>query len=139
METLHPTEVRVLGALVEKEITTPEYYPLTLNALVNACNQKSSREPVVSYGEDTVSQALVQLRNKGLGLRISGAGHRYRAWFFRYDVWIESRRGQHVGDRASASYHAWRRDVVGDGRQRSAIPGRVKLRITRPDKLRYSK
>jgi uncharacterized protein len=76
MEALHPTEVRVLGALVEKEITTPEYYPLTLNALVNACNQKSSREPVVNYGEDTVSQALTLLRNKGLGLRISGAGHR---------------------------------------------------------------
>ena len=76
MEALHPTEVRVLGALVEKEITTPEYYPLTLNALVNACNQKSSREPVVNYSEDTVSQALTLLRNKGLGLRISGAGHR---------------------------------------------------------------
>jgi uncharacterized protein len=76
MEALHPTEVRVLGALVEKEITTPEYYPLTLNALVNACNQKSSREPVVSYGEDTVSQALTLLRNKGLSLRITGAGHR---------------------------------------------------------------
>src|SRR5579864_6582401 len=76
MEALHPTEVRVLGALVEKEITTPEYYPLTLNALINACNQKSSREPVVNYGEDTVSQALTLLRNKGLGLRITGAGHR---------------------------------------------------------------
>jgi uncharacterized protein YceH (UPF0502 family) len=76
VEALHPTEVRVLGALVEKEITTPEYYPLTLNALVNACNQKSSREPVVNYGEDTVSQALTLLRNKGLGLRITGAGHR---------------------------------------------------------------
>jgi uncharacterized protein YceH (UPF0502 family) len=76
VETLHPTEVRVLGALVEKEITTPEYYPLTLNALVNACNQKSSRDPVVNYNEDTVSQALTLLRNKGLGLRITGAGHR---------------------------------------------------------------
>jgi uncharacterized protein YceH (UPF0502 family) len=76
VEALHPTEVRVLGALVEKEITTPEYYPLTLNAVVNACNQKSSREPVVNYGEDTVSQALALLRNKGLGVRITGAGHR---------------------------------------------------------------
>ena len=76
VEALHPTEVRVLGALVEKEITTPEYYPLTLNALVNACNQKSSREPVVNYSEDTVSQALTLLRNKGLGVRITGAGHR---------------------------------------------------------------
>src|ERR1700674_1023197 len=82
-EPLHPTEVRVLGALVEKEITTPEYYPLTLNALLNACNQKSSREPVVSYGEDTVSQALVQLRNKGLGVRITGAGHRVEKYGHR--------------------------------------------------------
>jgi uncharacterized protein YceH (UPF0502 family) len=76
MEPLHPIEVRVLGALLEKEITTPEYYPLTLNALVNACNQKSSREPVVNYTEDIVSQALSLLRNKGLAVKISGAGHR---------------------------------------------------------------
>src|SRR4029077_19733002 len=73
---LNEIECRVLGSLIEKEITTPEYYPLTLNALVNACNQKSSSEPVVSYGEDTVSEALAQWRNKGLGLRITGAGHR---------------------------------------------------------------
>ena len=76
MEPLHPVEVRVLGSLLEKETTTPEYYPLTLNALVNACNQKSSREPVVSYDEDTVLQALALLRNKGLAVRISGTGHR---------------------------------------------------------------
>jgi len=76
MEALHPIEVRVLGALLEKEITTPEYYPLTLNALINACNQKSSREPVVNYDEATVSQALALLRNKGLAVKISGAGHR---------------------------------------------------------------
>ena len=54
---LDEAEVRVLGALLEKEITTPEYYPLSLNALVNACNQKSNREPVVSYDEETVVQA----------------------------------------------------------------------------------
>ena len=65
-----------MGALLEKEITTPEYYPLTVNALVNACNQKSSREPVVNYAEDTVLQALSLLRNKGLAVKISGAGHR---------------------------------------------------------------
>ena len=76
MEALHAAEVRVLGALIEKDMTTPEYYPLTLNALVNACNQKSSREPVVNYDESTVSQALALLRNKGLGVRITGAGHR---------------------------------------------------------------
>ena len=79
MEPLHPVEVRVLGALLEKEITTPEYYPLTLNALVNACNQKSSREPVVNYDEATVQQALALLRNRGLALKTSGAGHRVEA------------------------------------------------------------
>jgi uncharacterized protein len=76
MEPLDPAEVRVLGALLEKEITTPEYYPLTLNALVNACNQKSNRDPVVHYEEEVVQQALALLRNRGLAVRISGAGHR---------------------------------------------------------------
>ncbi len=76
MDPLHPIEIRVLGALIEKENTTPEYYPLTLNALLNACNQKSSREPVVSYDEDTVLRALELLRQKGLVSRLSGAGHR---------------------------------------------------------------
>jgi uncharacterized protein YceH (UPF0502 family) len=76
MDPLDPAEVRVLGALLEKEITTPEYYPLTLNALVNACNQKSNRDPVVNYGEETVQQALALLRHKGLAVRISGTGHR---------------------------------------------------------------
>ena len=76
MEALHPTEVRVLGALLEKDQTTPEYYPLTVNALVNACNQKSSREPVVNYSEETVTEALASLQHRGLALRISGAGHR---------------------------------------------------------------
>ena len=74
--TLHPIEVRVLGALLEKEITTPEYYPLSLNALINACNQKSNRDPVVNFDEDTVEQALQMLRDKGLLLSVSGAGSR---------------------------------------------------------------
>lgn len=69
---LDDAELRVLGALMEKEITTPDYYPLSLNALVNACNQKSNREPVVSYDEDIVGTALEGLRNKGLTSRISG-------------------------------------------------------------------
>jgi len=69
---LDGAEIRVLGALMEKEIATPEYYPLSLNALVNACNQKSNREPVVSYDEDTVETALAGLRTKGLAARISG-------------------------------------------------------------------
>jgi len=69
---LDDAEVRVLGALMEKEIATPEYYPLSLNALVNACNQKSNREPVVAYDEDTVETALAGLRAKGLAARLSG-------------------------------------------------------------------
>jgi uncharacterized protein len=69
---LDAPEARVLGALLEKEIATPEYYPLSLNALVNACNQKSNREPVVSYDEDTVEAALAGLRAKGLAVRITG-------------------------------------------------------------------
>jgi uncharacterized protein len=69
-------EVRVLGSLLEKEITTPEYYPLSLNALVNACNQKSNRDPVVHFDEDTVENALELLREKGLSLNITGAGSR---------------------------------------------------------------
>jgi uncharacterized protein YceH (UPF0502 family) len=80
---LSPSEVRVLGCLLEKDITTPEYYPLTLNALQNACNQKSSREPVVQYDEDTVSAALEALQNRGLVLRISGAGHRVEKYGHR--------------------------------------------------------
>jgi uncharacterized protein YceH (UPF0502 family) len=63
---LSPTEARVLGALVEKEITTPEYYPLSLNALLNACNQKSNREPVTNLDEDAVRQALHSLDRHGL-------------------------------------------------------------------------
>lgn len=74
--TLHPVEVRVLGSLLEKEITTPEYYPLSLNALVAACNQKSNRDPVLRFDEDTVEQGLGSLRDKGLLLTISGAGSR---------------------------------------------------------------
>ena len=59
-------EVRVLGCLMEKEMATPEYYPLTLNALTNACNQKSNRDPVVSYDEETVIYALNGLRERKL-------------------------------------------------------------------------
>ena len=73
---LDTAEVRVLGALLEKEIATPEYYPLSLNALVNACNQKSNREPVVAYDDDTVEDALERLRLKGLASRITGRDSR---------------------------------------------------------------
>lgn len=63
---LNAVEARVLGALMEKESTTPEYYPLSLNALVNACNQKNNREPVMQLGEDEVRQALHGLEQDGL-------------------------------------------------------------------------
>lgn len=74
MLLLDPVEVRVLGALIEKEATTPEYYPLSLNALVNACNQKSNRNPVVDYDERDVTDALEGLRQKGLALIVEGNG-----------------------------------------------------------------
>src|SRR5271156_1780022 len=73
---LDPVEARVLGSLLEKEITTPEYYPLSLNALLNACNQKSNRDPMVHFDEETVDRVLDVLRDKGLLLNITGAGSR---------------------------------------------------------------
>jgi uncharacterized protein len=63
---LNEIETRVLGSLVEKELTTPEYYPLSLNALVNACNQKSNRDPAMNLEEETVREALRTLEKKGL-------------------------------------------------------------------------
>lgn len=71
---LDSTEVRVLGALLEKESTTPEYYPMTLNALLNACNQKSNRHPVVSYDEETITHALELLKMKRFAATILGGG-----------------------------------------------------------------
>jgi uncharacterized protein YceH (UPF0502 family) len=65
-EKLTEIEVRVLGSLVEKQLTTPEYYPLTMNALTAACNQKSNRDPIVSYGETEILAAVDSLREKNL-------------------------------------------------------------------------
>jgi uncharacterized protein YceH (UPF0502 family) len=82
--TLDDVEVRVLGCLVEKESTTPDYYPLTVNSLLSACNQKTSRDPVVSYTEGTVLTALDGLQAKGLVHRITtsdGRVPRYRHVF----------------------------------------------------------
>jgi uncharacterized protein YceH (UPF0502 family) len=73
---LSPVEVRVLGSLVEKELTTPEYYPLSLNSLVAACNQKSNRDPVMELTEDEVGQALDSLRGKNLAWQLNTAGGR---------------------------------------------------------------
>ena len=68
-DILNEIEIRVLGSLIEKEKTTPEYYPLSLNALTNACNQKSNRDPVVSYDETTVIQAIDSLTDKKFAWR----------------------------------------------------------------------
>ena len=73
---LTETEIRVLGSLIEKDITTPDYYPLSLNALVNACNQKNNREPVMNLDEDSVSTALASLQEKRLAGPASGADSR---------------------------------------------------------------
>src|SRR6266481_9593870 len=73
---LSEVEVRVLGALIEKDITTPDYYPLSLNALVNACNQKNNREPVMALGEDAVRAALESLQRQRLAGPASGADGR---------------------------------------------------------------
>jgi hypothetical protein len=74
MEPLDRVEARVLGALIEKEATTPEYYPLSLNALLNACNQKSNRDPVMDLDDATVEDALDRLREKKLVLVVTGSG-----------------------------------------------------------------
>src|SRR5580704_5114688 len=66
VDPLSDVEVRVLGALIEKDITTPDYYPLSLNALVNACNQKNNRDPVMHLQEDAVQEALSTLQDKRL-------------------------------------------------------------------------
>ncbi|TWJ19038.1 YceH family protein [Geobacter argillaceus] len=74
MEMLNDVEVRVLGCLIEKELTTPEYYPLTLNALTNACNQKSNRDPVLSLAEADVVRAIDRLKFKGMARLSAEAG-----------------------------------------------------------------
>ncbi len=73
---LTPEEIRVLGSLIEKSKTTPEYYPLTLNSLVTACNQKSARNPVVEYDETIVAMTLDSLKKKQLSGSVIGAGSR---------------------------------------------------------------
>lgn len=84
---LSVVEVRVLGALVEKDATTPDYYPLSLNALVNACNQKSNRDPVMTLDEITVRGALDSLHDRGLAGPAGGADSRVTKYEHRlYDA-----------------------------------------------------
>jgi len=80
---LNPTQARVLGALIEKDITTPEYYPLSLNALINACNQKSNREPVLTLDENSVRDALAGLQEYRLAGPASGADSRVQKYEHR--------------------------------------------------------
>jgi uncharacterized protein YceH (UPF0502 family) len=76
VDLLSDVEVRVLGALIEKDITTPDYYPLSLNALVNACNQKNNRDPVMTLDEDAARAALDSLQTQRLAGPASGADSR---------------------------------------------------------------
>ena len=78
-------EARVLGCLMEKAVTTPDAYPLTFNVLVAACNQKTNRDPVVSYDDDIVAEAVEGLRGKHLLYRVDGAGSRVQKYKHRID------------------------------------------------------
>jgi len=93
-EILNETEARITGALIEKELTTPEYYPLTLNALVAACNQKTNREPVVSYTEATVQKTLDDLREKNLAYVFYGSTSRVPKYKHILDKVLELERSE---------------------------------------------
>src|ERR1017187_8980285 len=141
MNPLNPVEVRVLGSLVEKDITTPDYYPLTLNALTNACNQSSNRDPVVSFLERDVVRGLDSLREKKLAFMFQGAdsraakyGHRFPETFglTRPEVAIlcvlmlrgAQTAGEIRGRTGRMHEFASREDAGAPGRQASP-PGRV--------------
>src|SRR6201993_4671636 len=87
-------EARVLGALVEKDITTPDYYPLSLNALVNACNQKNNRDPVMNLAEGAVRDALNGLHDHGLAGPASGADSRVTKYEHRLQETFNFSRGE---------------------------------------------
>src|SRR5580698_9252441 len=91
---LNDVETRVLGSLIEKDVTTPDYYPLSLNALVNACNQKNNRDPVTSFDEDTVRQALTTHQDKRLAGPASGADSRVTKYEHRLQETFNFSRGE---------------------------------------------
>jgi len=91
---LTPIEARVLGALVEKDATTPDYYPLSLNALVNACNQKNNRDPVMTLDEDAVRDALSALQSQRLAGPASGADSRVTKYEHRLQEVYNFTRGE---------------------------------------------
>ena len=83
-DPLTPEQARVLGCLMEKEVTTPDSYPLTLNSLTNACNQATNRDPVVAYGEGTVQEALENLKSRLFVYQLTMAGARVQK--FRHNI-----------------------------------------------------
>jgi uncharacterized protein YceH (UPF0502 family) len=91
---LNEVETRVLGSLVEKDVTTPDYYPLSLNALVNACNQKNNRDPVMNLDEDTARQALDTLQQKRLAGPTSSADSRVTKYEHRLQEAFNFTRGE---------------------------------------------
>lgn len=91
---LNEVEARVLGSLVEKDVTTPDYYPLSLNALVNACNQKNNRDPVMTLHEDAVRQALDTLQAKRLAGPTSSADSRVTKYEHRMQEVFNFTRGE---------------------------------------------
>ncbi|HEU5233840.1 MAG TPA: YceH family protein [Terriglobales bacterium] len=91
---LTPVEARVLGSLIEKDITTPDYYPLSLNALVNACNQKNNREPVMNLGENAVRDALAGLQDQRLAGPARGADSRVIKYEHRLQEVFNLTRGE---------------------------------------------
>jgi uncharacterized protein YceH (UPF0502 family) len=94
MDIAEPVEARVLGALVEKDITTPDYYPLSLNALVNACNQKNNRDPVMNLDENTVRDALAGLQEMRLAGPAGGADSRVTKYEHRLQEVFNFTRGE---------------------------------------------
>ena len=94
MQPLNIVELRVLGSLIEKEIVTPDYYPLTLNGLVNACNQSSNRDPVLSLDDQTVVRGLDSLREKKLAFRFDGADSRVPKYGHRFTESFELTRAE---------------------------------------------
>jgi uncharacterized protein len=91
---LNEIEARVLGSLVEKDITTPDYYPLSLKALVNACNQKNNRDPVMNLDESAVHEALDRLHDKGLAGPAGGADSRVTKYEHRLQEVFNFSRGE---------------------------------------------
>lgn len=91
---LNPIEVRVLGTLIEKDMTTPDYYPMSLNALVNACNQKTNREPITAYDDSALMEALEDLRGKHLAVFVHESGSRVEKYRHRLGESFNFTRGE---------------------------------------------